>query len=71
VLIVAPKKALTAEDFRAVSRTVDPYISENGKITGLLIEAPSFPRWDSFAALTGSSDAPLRCPRFRGAEAIT
>ena len=52
VLIVAPKEALTAEDFRALSRTVDPYISENGELTGLLIEAPSFPGWDSFGALT-------------------
>jgi SpoIIAA-like len=51
VLIVAPKEALTAEDFRAISRTVDPYISENGKLTGLLIEAPSFPGWDSWGAL--------------------
>src|SRR5215204_4567700 len=50
VLIVEPKEALTAEDFRAVSRTVDPFISENGKLTGLLIEAPSFPGWDSFGA---------------------
>jgi SpoIIAA-like len=52
VLIVAPKQALTAEDFRAISRTVDPYISENGKRTGLLIEARSFPGWDSWDALT-------------------
>ena len=52
VLIVAPKEALTAEDFRAVSRTVDPYISQNGKLMGLLIEAPSFPGWDSWGALT-------------------
>jgi len=51
VLIVAPKEALTAEDFRAVSGTVDPYISENGKLTGLLLEAPSFPGWDSWCAL--------------------
>ena len=51
VLIVAPKGALTAEDFRAISRTVDPYISENGNLTGLLLEAPSFPGWDSLGAL--------------------
>ena len=51
VLIVAPKGALTAEDFRAISGTVDPYIGENGKLTGLLIEAPSFPGWDSLGAL--------------------
>jgi hypothetical protein len=53
VLIVAPKGALTAEDFRAISRTVDPFISENGRLTGLLIEAPSFPGWDSLGALIG------------------
>jgi hypothetical protein len=52
VLIVEPKEALTAEDFRAVSRAVDPYIGENGKLTGLLLEAPSFPGWDSWSALT-------------------
>jgi hypothetical protein len=51
VLIVAPKEALTAEDFRAISRTVDPYISENGKLTGLLLEAASFPGWDSLGAV--------------------
>ena len=51
VLIVAPKEALTVEDFRAISRTVDPYISENGKLTGLLIQAPAFPGWDSLGAL--------------------
>ena len=51
VLIVTPKGALSAEDFRAVSSTVDPYISEHGHLTGLLIEAPSFPGWDSLGAL--------------------
>jgi hypothetical protein len=51
VLIVEPRDALTAEDFRMVSRTVDPYIAENGKLTGLLIDAPSFPGWENFGAL--------------------
>ena len=51
VLIVAPKQALTAEDFRAISSTVDPYISENGKLTGLLLEAASFPGGDSLGAV--------------------
>jgi hypothetical protein len=51
VLIVAPKEALTAEDFRAISSTVDPYIGENGKLTGLLLEATSFPGWDSLGAV--------------------
>lgn len=53
VLIVEPKDALTADDFHAISQMVDPYIRENGKLTGLLIEAPSFPGWESFGALVG------------------
>src|SRR6478736_1584178 len=51
VLIVQPQAALSADDFRAMARTVDPFIEEHGKLTGLLIEAPSFPGWDSFGAL--------------------
>ena len=51
VLVVEPQSALSAEDFREISRTIDPYIRRNSKLTGLLIEAPSFPGWDSFGAL--------------------
>ena len=41
-LVVKPKSALSADDFSEISRTIDPYIREKGKLTGLLIEAPSF-----------------------------
>ena len=51
VLIVAPKEALAAEDFRTISSAIDPYIASNGKLTGLLLEAPSFPGWDSLGAV--------------------
>ena len=51
VLLVEPRSALSADDFREISRVIDPYIREKGKLTGLLIEAPSFPGWDSFGAL--------------------
>jgi hypothetical protein len=51
VLVVQPQSALSADDFREVARVVDPYISERGKLTGLLIEAASFPGWESFGAL--------------------
>lgn len=51
VLVVEPKGALTAKDFRDIAQVVDPYILEKGKLTGLLIDAPSFPDWDSFGAL--------------------
>jgi hypothetical protein len=51
VLRVEPKGALSADDFREIARVVDPYIRANGKLTGLLIEAESFPGWDSLGAL--------------------
>ena len=51
VLVLEPKSALSVEDFREISRMIDPHISEKGKLTGLLIEAASFPGWDSFGAL--------------------
>ena len=51
VLVIEPKGALSADDFREIDRTVDPYILEKGKLPGLLIDAPSFPGWDSFAAI--------------------
>jgi hypothetical protein len=51
VLLVEPKAPLSGDDFREIARVIDPYIRENGKLTGLLIEAASFPGWDSFGAL--------------------
>ena len=51
VLILSPKAALTTNDFRSLARTVDSYILENGKLIGVMIEAPSFPGWDSAGAL--------------------
>jgi len=50
VLVIEPKGALSADDFHEIDRTVDPYILEKGKLSGLLIDAPSFPGWDSFGA---------------------
>ena len=51
VLVLRPEGALTAGDFRRIAEAVDPYILETGKLTGLLIEAPYFPGWDSLGAL--------------------
>ena len=48
VLALEPKDALSTEDFQEISRVIDPYIREKGKLTGLLIEATAFPGWDSF-----------------------
>jgi hypothetical protein len=51
ILIVRQQGALEAEDFRRLAQAVDPCIADKGMLCGLLIEAPSFPGWDSFAAL--------------------
>jgi hypothetical protein len=51
VLVVEPQGPLSADDFGAIAHTVDPYIAEHGKLSGLLVDAPSFPGWDSFGAL--------------------
>jgi SpoIIAA-like len=51
VLVVEPMSPLAADDFHTLSLMVDPYIREKGKLTGLLILAPSFPGWESFGAL--------------------
>jgi hypothetical protein len=51
ILILKPDGALRAEDFTALATAVDPYIEQNGELKGLMIEAPSFPGWENFAAL--------------------
>jgi hypothetical protein len=51
ILLVRPSGPLSADDFRKIAVTVDPYIAEKGKLNGVLVEAPSFPGWDSIVAL--------------------
>ncbi|BCA56017.1 hypothetical protein W02_31570 [Nitrospira sp. KM1] len=50
ILLLRPEGALQSEDFASVGRVVDAYIEKNGKLHGILIEAQSFPGWDSFGA---------------------
>lgn len=51
VLTICPTGALGAEDFARVAAAVDPMISQQGDLAGVIIHTPSFPGWDSFAAL--------------------
>lgn len=51
VLVIKPQGAIEAVDFDRLARAIDPYIADHGALSGLLIEAPSFPGWESFAAL--------------------
>ena len=51
ILILKPDGALRAEDFATLAAAIDPYIEQHGELNGLMIEAPSFPGWENFAAL--------------------
>ena len=50
ILILKPGGPLESTDFEKLVRDVDPYISEKGKLNGLMIYVKSFPGWDNFAA---------------------
>jgi hypothetical protein len=51
VLIVEPRAALEAADFRRLVQAVDPFIESAGGLNGLMIYSDSFPGWDDFQAL--------------------
>lgn len=51
ILILRPKGPLEAADFTSLASVVDPYLQEHGTLHGIMVDAPSFPGWDSFAAL--------------------
>jgi hypothetical protein len=51
ILLVRPQGPIQAGDFEAVAKVVDPYIEQNGRLRGVMVEAQSFPGWDTFAAL--------------------
>ena len=51
VLLLEPEAPLTADDFAAVSRDVDPWIEKQGQLQGIVIRAHAFPGWDDLAGL--------------------
>ncbi|ALP53947.1 hypothetical protein Tel_12820 [Candidatus Tenderia electrophaga] len=51
ILVVMPVDTLEKADFERLNLLVDPYIEEHGKLTGILIDAESFPGWDDFASM--------------------
>ena len=51
ILLVRPQGPIQGGDFESIAKVVDPYIEEKGQLRGIMIEAQSFPGWDSFAAL--------------------
>jgi len=51
IVILKPNGALSKEDFKQVTKVIDPFIEKAGKINGVIIYTESFPGWDSFMAL--------------------
>ena len=51
ILLLRPQGPIQAGDFEVIAKVVDPYIEQTSGLNGVMIEAPSFPGWDSFAAL--------------------
>ncbi len=45
ILILEPSSPLETADFEAVARDIDPYLVDNGSLTGVLIVAKAFPGW--------------------------
>ena len=38
-------------DFAQLAKTVDPHIEQTGGLAGIVIEAPTFPGWESLGAM--------------------
>jgi SpoIIAA-like len=51
VLVVSPNGSLEKADFERLCREIDPYIAENGKLTGIIVCVKSFPGWESLGAM--------------------
>lgn len=51
ILYLRPKSALEPGDFAELAKTADPYIRKTGGLSGVIIEAPAFPGWDSLGAM--------------------
>lgn len=48
---ICPKSALEQADFVKLAERIDPFIESTGGLRGLIIEAPTFPGWESFGAM--------------------
>jgi hypothetical protein len=51
ILLITPDGPLQRADFEQLAKEIDPFIAANGKLVGVMIDAKSFPGWDSFGAL--------------------
>ncbi|TAL76238.1 MAG: STAS/SEC14 domain-containing protein [Burkholderiaceae bacterium] len=52
ILLLKPSAPLSKEDFGNLSADVDAYLSEHGKLHGVMVHAKGFPGWENFGAFT-------------------
>jgi hypothetical protein len=50
-LLIHPTSALDKNDFAELTEAVDHHIETTGDLAGVIIDAPAFPGWDSFASM--------------------
>jgi len=48
VLTVRPEGKLESQDFQTLSKVVDPFIEERGRLNGIVIVTERFPGWEDF-----------------------
>ncbi|WP_444930719.1 STAS/SEC14 domain-containing protein [Microbulbifer sp. SSSA002] len=51
ILEIKPIGKLAVEDFQLLAAQIDPVISEQGRVDGLLVEAGDFAGWKNFVAM--------------------
>jgi len=51
IVVVRPQSRLDTDDFVKLGKAVDPLIEATGGLAGVIIDAPSFPGWDSFGSM--------------------
>ncbi|MDT7765374.1 MAG: hypothetical protein QOC63_4794, partial [Mycobacterium sp.] len=51
IVVVRPQSRLDKDDFVKLAKAVDPQIEATGDLAGVIIDAPSFPGWESFGSM--------------------
>jgi len=52
ILVVKPRGPLTKEDFSGLAAAADSYLSDHGKLHGVMVQAKGFPGWENFGGFT-------------------
>jgi len=48
ILVLKPRGPLSKEDFSGLAAAADSYLSDHGKLHGVMVQAKGFPGWENF-----------------------